>query len=192
MKVTIEKNENLYQGFCKLNKITFTHELFKGGQSPVISREVLVRQEAVCVLPYDPKLDKIILVEQIRIPTLNKRESPWMLELVAGLIDSGEDIETCAKRESVEEANLTITDLHYICNYFPSPGLADEKVHLFIGKCDLNNAGGIYGKDDEGEDIKAHVFTFAQALELMQAGKLDNAACLISLMYLQANKGKVF
>lgn len=61
--VEIVKRENGYQGFYKLDRVHLRHELFAGGMSREISREVFVRHDAVCVLPYDPQRDEVVLIE---------------------------------------------------------------------------------------------------------------------------------
>lgn len=63
------------------------HELFAGGMSREISRELFVRHDAVCVLPYDPQRDEVVLIEQFRVGAMDKGANPWLVELVAGLID---------------------------------------------------------------------------------------------------------
>src|SRR3546814_496537 len=57
--VDIVKRENCFQGFYKLDRVHLRHELFAGGMSREISRELFVRHDAVCVLPYDPKRDEV-------------------------------------------------------------------------------------------------------------------------------------
>lgn len=54
-----------------------------------VSREIFERGHAAALLAYDPKQDKIVLVEQLRIAALETSASPWLLELVAGIIDPG-------------------------------------------------------------------------------------------------------
>ncbi len=38
----------------------------------------------------DPIRDEVVLVEQIRIAAYDTSESPWLLEMVAGMIEDGE------------------------------------------------------------------------------------------------------
>src|SRR5476651_2143655 len=128
--VEIIKRENCYQGFYKLDKLSLRHELFAGGMSNEISREVFVRHDAVCVLPYDAKRDEVVLIEQFRVGVLGKVDNPWLIELVAGLIDKDEQPEEVAHREAEEEAGLTFSAMLPITKYFPSPGGSSEYVHL--------------------------------------------------------------
>ncbi len=60
--VEITRRENCFQGFYKLDKFFLRHELFAGGLGKEISRELFVRHDAVCVLPYDAKRDEVVLI----------------------------------------------------------------------------------------------------------------------------------
>lgn len=74
--VEIVKRENCFQGFYKLDKVHLRHELFAGGMGREISRELFVRHDAVCVLPYDPLRDEVVLIEQFRVGAMGKAENP--------------------------------------------------------------------------------------------------------------------
>lgn len=185
------ERENCFQGFYRLDRLSLRHRLFSGAMGPVIHRELFVRHDAVCVLPYDPQQDAVVLIEQFRVGALGKSESPWLLELVAGLIDKDEVPEEVARREAIEEANLELTSLWPITTYYPSPGGSNERVHLFIGRCDSRGAGGVHGLAEEGEDIRVHVVSLADALALMREGRLDNAASMIALQWLALNRTEV-
>jgi ADP-ribose pyrophosphatase len=145
----------------------------------------------VCVLPYDPQRDCVVLIEQFRVGALDKSANPWLLELVAGLIDKDEVPEEVARREALEEANLPLTSLWPITQYYPSPGGSDERVHLFIGRCDSAGAGGVYGLAEEGEDIRVHVWPLEDALAALKEGRIDNAASIIALQWLALNRAEV-
>lgn len=122
--VQILRREPGFRGFYQVDVLTLRHRLFAGGWGPELRRELFVRRDAVCVLPYDPWEDAVVLVEQMRVGALDKRASPWMLELVAGLFDEGESAEEVARREAQEEAGLELRELIPITRYFPSPGAA--------------------------------------------------------------------
>lgn len=187
----IVQRKTCFQGFYRLERITVRHALFAGGMSPLLDRELFVRHDATCVLPYDPVRDEIVLVEQFRVGAMDKSQSPWLLELVAGLIEENETPDDVAIREAQEEAGLQLTALWPITQYYPSPGGSNERVHLFLGRCDSQNAGGLHGLAAEGEDIRVQVLSFAQALEALEAGRLDNAASLIALQWLIINREKI-
>ncbi|ANC05285.1 ADP-ribose pyrophosphatase [Pseudomonas putida] len=189
--VEIVERANCFQGFYKLDKVRLRHELFAGGMGREISRELFVRHDAVCVLPYDPQRDEVVLIEQFRVGALDKTDNPWLIELVAGLIDKDEQPEEVAHREAEEEAGLSFSALWPMTRYFPSPGGSDEYVHLFLGRCSSEGAGGLHGLEEEGEDIRVRVWSFEDALQAVRDGRIANAASIIALQWLALNRDEV-
>ncbi|AXQ46559.1 NUDIX domain-containing protein [Pseudomonas vlassakiae] len=189
--VEIVERANCFKGFYKLDKVHLRHELFAGGMSREISRELFVRHDAVCVLPYDPLRDEVVLIEQFRVGALGKVDNPWLIEMVAGLIDREEELEDVAHREAQEEAGLAIGALWPITRYFPSPGGSDEYVHLYLGRCTSEGAGGLHGLEEEAEDIRVRVWSFDDAMQAVRDGQICNAATIISLQWLALNKDEV-
>ena len=89
-----------YDGFFRLERYRLRHRLFSGAWSRVLTRELFERGHAAAVLPYDPALDVVVLVEQFRIGALEAPGSPWLLEIVAGVIDHpGETPEDVVRRQ---------------------------------------------------------------------------------------------
>ncbi|AYC34536.1 NUDIX domain-containing protein [Pseudomonas cavernae] len=189
--VEIVERESCFRGFYRLDRLRLRHRLFAGGMGPQISRELFVRHDAVCVLPYDPQRDAVVLIEQFRVGAMDKAANPWLLELVAGLIDTDEEPEQVAHREAEEEAGLQLGALWPITGYFPSPGGSDEFVHLYIGRCDSQGAGGVHGLAEEGEDIRVHVWPLEDALQAVKDGRINNAASIIALQWLALNRAEV-
>ncbi|MDD0977367.1 NUDIX domain-containing protein [Pseudomonas fontis] len=190
-EVEITRRENCFTGFYQLDRVHLRHELFAGGMGREIHRELFVRHDAVCVLPYDPQRDEVVLIEQFRVGALGKTENPWLIELVAGLIDRDEQPEEVARREAQEEAGLKIQTLWPMTRYFPSPGGSDEFVHVYLGRCDSAGAGGLHGLEEEGEDIRVKVWAFEDALQAVRDGQIANAATIIALQWLALNRDEV-
>jgi len=190
-KVEIIERKTCFAGFYRLDRLRLRHLQFKGGMGPLLTRELFVRPDAVCVLPYDPVKDSVVLVEQFRIGALEKSDNPWLLELIAGLIDTNETPEVVARREAKEEAGLTINELWPLHCYYPSPGGSDERVHLFVAHCDSSGAQGVHGLREEGEDIRVQVLGLEQALQATACGRINNAASLIALSWLALNRAQV-
>ena len=67
---------------------------------PELVREVLERGHAVVVLPFDPKRNQVVLIEQFRIGALGVVADPWLVEPVAGIIEPGEQALEVARREA--------------------------------------------------------------------------------------------
>lgn len=185
--VNVLSKERAFDGFFKIDRYRLSHRLFNGGWSQELQRELFVRGNASCVLPYDPVTDQVVLLEQFRIGAQGHDQTPWLLELVAGINDEGETPETVVRREGLEEAGIELGKLKPICEYLVSPGGTNEKIYLFCGRVDASTASGIHGLKHEGEDIKVHVVSAAQAFEYVSNGRINNAASIIALQWLQLN-----
>lgn len=188
MEIVAEKT--LYKGFFTLKQIQFKHKLFAGGESEIVTRELLIKGAASAVIAYDPKADSVVLVEQVRIGAAYHPEpmrSPWLLELIAGMVEKDEKPEEVALRESKEEAGITVKNLTHCLSVWDSPGGTVERLHLFVGKVDSSQAKGIHGLADENEDIRVHVVKREQAYQWMCEGKIDNGIAVIGLQWLQLN-----
>ena len=75
-----------------------------------------------------------------------------------------------------------------VAHYMPSPGGSNERLQVFVGQADLSGAGGIHGVADEGEDIRVVVQPVSAIESLLQSGRVDNAASLITLQWLLLNR----
>ena len=187
--IEIISSEKLYEGFYNMRKIQFRHKLFAGGWSGVVTRELLVKGAASAVIAYDPKLDNVVLVEQVRIGAYDPQlsTSPWLFELIAGMIETGETPENVALRESQEEAGVEIEHLQLALRVWDSPGGTFERIYLFAGKVDSTKAQGLHGLAEEHEDIRVHVVSRETAYEWVQQGKIDNGIAVMGLQWLQLN-----
>ncbi len=179
----IEQQEGLFKGFYRIDKVLFKHGLFNGGMSELMDRELFLRGNVVGVLPYDPNTDQIVLVEQFRIGAINQTPNPWLLEVIAGMIEPNEIPENVAKRESFEEAGLELNSVELIGSYLASPGSTTEEVYLYYAETDLTNVGGLYGLEEEGEDIRVHVVSADDAIRMLEDGTIKNAISIIALQW---------
>ncbi|MEH8019795.1 ADP-ribose diphosphatase [Rheinheimera metallidurans] len=181
----------VFQGFFRLERYTLRHKLFNGGWSTPMQREVFERGHAVVVLPYNPQTDELVLIEQFRIGAAATSASPWLLEAIAGMVEAGESAEQVAAREAEEEAGITITELWPMLSYLSSPGGTTERIQLYLGRLTQPVQQGIFGLAEEHEDIKVHLVSLADAIQLLAEQKIDNAATVIALQWLALNVAKV-
>lgn len=183
--VEIIAREKLYRGFFSLDLYRFRHRLFNGEMSGEVRREIFERGHASVLLPFDPVRDEVVLIEQIRIAAYDTSDTPWLLELVAGMIEPGESVEEVARREAMEEAGLLVGRTKPVLNYLASPGGTSERLSILVGEVDATQAEGIHGLVEENEDIRVHVVSREQAYQWVNEGKIDNAASVIALLWLQ-------
>ena len=183
--VRILASETAYDGHFQLRKLTLQHRCFGGGWSQPLVRELFERGDAVGVLPYDPVNDSLVLIEQFRPGAMRGDASPWMLELIAGVVEPGESDEQVVHREAMEEAACELSELLPIASLLPSAGACSEQVRLFCGRVTKAAIGGIHGLQDEGEDILVHSVARADALQLLAQDRIPNGHTLIALQWLQ-------
>jgi ADP-ribose pyrophosphatase len=184
--VKVLSKKTLFSGFFKMVKYQFSHRLFDGGWSAPVEREMFERGHAVAVLPYDPITDEVVIIEQIRVGAL-EHDSPWQLEIVAGIIEQGETAEDVARREMVEEAGIDINQLEKITSFYPSSGGCSEKLDVYIGEINASKAYGTHGLEHEGEDIRVHVMSRYEAYQRVKSGQFENGASIIALQWLELN-----
>lgn len=188
----ILQRETLYQGFVHVEKLTLTHRLFDQNVhiNPPIQRELVHRREAAGVLLYDDAHQCFGLIEQFRVGALEHGDSPWHLEVIAGLIDEGETPEQCIQREAVEESGCTLQHITHLFSFYPSSGASSEYFHLYAAETDLSDKKGIFGVANEGEDIKLHIIAYHDLAQLLCQGRLQNAPVIMALQWLQQRLNK--
>jgi ADP-ribose pyrophosphatase len=174
MKYAVSKKECLHHGFFKLNRYHIRNELFEGGY-------------ASAILLFDPRLEKLIFVEQFRPGAMESESSPWLIELVAGMIETNEQPESVAIRESQEEAGCEVKRVKKICEYLVSPGGTTERIWLYVGEIDASNLPKYAGLDDENEDIRIHSIDVNLAYKWLDSGRLNNAMTLIAVQWFKLN-----
>ncbi|TCS41162.1 NUDIX domain-containing protein [Reinekea marinisedimentorum] len=185
----IDQDKPLYSGFYSMKHLTVSHQRYDGSHL-TIERELMDRHDAVCLLLVDVKADKFVFIEQFRVGAL-RESNPWLIEMVAGLIDKDEKPDEVARREAVEEAGVDVGRLEFICKYLPSPGGTNERVFLYVGEVDSSTASGVHGLDEEGEDIRVHTPSITEAYQWLEDGQIINAASIIALQWFQLHESRL-
>jgi ADP-ribose pyrophosphatase len=189
--VEIIERETAYRGYVRVERLKLRHRLFGGGWGAPVAREVIDRGHAAAVLPYDPSRDEVVLIEQFRPGALVAGYAPWLIEVVAGIVETGETPEALVRREALEEAGCAITALEPIATCLASPGIFTESIIMFCGRCDARGAGGVHGVAAEGEDIRAFVVSYADAMKMLAGGAITNAIAVIALQWLALNRDRL-
>jgi ADP-ribose pyrophosphatase len=185
--------EPAHAGFFAVNVHHLRHRRFDGSLSDPLTREVFIVGDAVTVLPYDPVRDRVLLIEQFRMGPFGRGDPmPWQLEAIAGRIDPGETPEAAARREAVEEAGLVLGALEKVAEYYPTPGAVAEYLYSYVALCDLpDGVAGVFGAEDEAEDIKGHLLSFERLVEVMASGEIGNAPLLLTVLWLQRERARL-
>ena len=194
--VTLLNKESVYNGFFTINRYKLKHRMFDGGETRPLVRECFERGHAVGVLAYDPWRDSIVLLQQFRIGAyVNddtcEGQSPWLLEVIAGIVEPGEAQEEVAHREAFEEAGCSLLALEAIGEFYSSPGGSSETTQLYCACVRSDGVAGIHGLEEEGEDIRVQVITYEEAIQWLKAGRLNNASAMISMQWLMLNHDNI-
>lgn len=192
-QVRVIEHNQPYSGFFTIEQFRLSYRRFDAEMSTEVERMGFVGGDAAIVLPYDPKTDLVMVIEQFRYgPYLRHDVHPWVLEPIAGRIDKGESPESCARRETHEEAGLELRSLEHVSDYYPSPGTSSEFFYTYIGLSDLNvEMAGIGGLAEEAEDIRSHVITFDRLMELVSSGEAGCGPLVLCALWLSVNRPRL-
>jgi ADP-ribose pyrophosphatase len=138
-------------------------------------RELVDHPGAVAIIPITEE-GKLILVEQYR-KALNRS----IIEIPAGKIEPGEDIELTAKRELEEETGFGSKQFSYLQSFATSPGFANEIIHIFVAR-------GLYKIDkpaegDEDEFIHLIECTIEEAEEMVLDERIYDAKTAFAILH---------
>lgn len=141
------------------------------------SREVIEHAGAVVVIPV---LDNgnIVLVRQYR-----HAAGEFLLELPAGKLDhEGEDPAGCARRELLEETHYACGSVEKLFDFYSSPGMTDEFMHMFVAAGLKHEKGG---DCDYDEFIAIADYPLAEALAMIRDGRIRDAKTIAGILYYQ-------
>ena len=178
-----------YDGFYKIDRVRYRFERFDGAMSVPVTRLVFERGDSVCVLPYDPAKDAVLLIQQFRYPAYVRNGPGWLWEIIAGIQDRGRDRIAVAHAELMEEAGYGVDDLVPITQFYLSPGGSSERIFFYLAYVSPANhvhAGG--GLAEENEDISVSVVPFREAMNMIDSGTIIDAKTIVALQWLALHK----
>ena len=162
--VPIQENFEFLKGRIKIHPTTN------------VKLEVLDRDNAVCVAVFDYNMEYIYLVEQFRAGANTNT-----LEIVAGLIDEGEEPIQACYRELAEETGFYKEDIEEFyempIGQYVSAGYSTEKLYYFAVRL-KKNATQKNQNLDVGEDIEVKKFRIDEVLKFANDSKT-----LLAILY---------
>ena len=191
--VRVAEHRRAYLKFFAVDEMDLQYRRHDGRMSTVLNRAALLVGEASVVMPYDPRLDAVLLVEQFRAPVFMVGDpNPWVWEPVAGLVDAGETPEECARREAMEEAGLTVTRLEPAGKVYSSTGSSSEFLNLYIGICDLSQVpSGGGGLVSEGEDLRSRVLSYDELMAGVDAEAFRDMPLVTTALWLARHRDRL-
>lgn len=135
----------------------------------VLSRQILKHPGCVVIIPRT-KSGEYVLVKQYRFPI-----DKFLWEFPAGGREPGETFAAAAKRELMEEIGMRPRRLKKLVEFYPTPGVSGEKMHLFLA-WDLVPEKA---QKDEDEDFEIRQFTLGELRKMIAAERIVDGKTLI-------------
>ncbi len=187
----VKSLKRVFDGFFKVDQYEIEADRHDGGKH-TLTRLNFERGNAVGILAYDPKRDEVLLVNEMRVGILAAGEYPYTDTVPAGMIDKGETALDAAKREMVEETGQELQNAETIHKgSFVSPGGTSEKIALVFGTLAMSEAGGVHGKEDEGESIKTVIKSADDFIADVKSGELTDMKTVLAGYWLEANRERL-
>lgn len=106
----------------------------------------------------------------------------FLWEIPAGTLNAGEDPDTCARRELLEEAGVKAGRLERLTSIFTTPGFTDEIIHLYLAS-GLQQGTPLRERD---EFIEVVPQALSAVLGRIQAGEVRDAKSIVAILYMAA------
>jgi ADP-ribose pyrophosphatase len=164
-------SELIYKGHLKIRIDKF--QMADGSQA---TREIIEHTDCIAVIPVDEN-DNVLLVSQYR-----EAVGKELLEIVAGGIDQGEEVETAVKREMQEETGYLPQKLQKLGGYYLAPGYSTEFMHLYTASALVPSR--LTAEDTE--TIQLVRVPVSQIPQLLTSGKITDGKSIAGLyMFLE-------
>ncbi len=183
-RVDVERKQLILDDVFKVEEAYLSYEEFDGNMSPVVRRLNFERGDSVAALLHHPGRDSVVLVSQFRYPAY-KNGPGWLTEVVAGMIDPGENPESAARREIFEETGYRADKLIHISTFYVSPGGSSERVVLYCAEISGDHVEQNGGGTGEDEDIMLVELPLAEAFREVDKGEIADAKTIVALMWLR-------
>jgi ADP-ribose diphosphatase len=185
--VTIAGSQLLAKGFRPYERVRFA----TAGDAAPQAVDILRAGPAAAVLPIDLGRDEIILLRQLRLAAHLANGHGQLVEIVAGHAEGSEPVVETARRECVEEIGVAPDPLIELLSYFPTPGMSDELITLFLGVVDAARVPQHAGLAAEHERTLLVRVPVDDALALLDGGVVHNGPLVLALHWLARNRNRL-
>ncbi len=189
-RVDVEGPELLAKGFRPYERYRLVLH-HSDGTSDAQVRDIVRGGTAVGVLGYDPARDDVVLIRQFRLSAHLVHDRGDLVEIVAGIVEPGEEPEDAARRECEEEAGVTPRLLLPMLTFTPSPGVSDERVLLYLGILDAARLPERAGSAAETETTRPFAVPVDEALAAIAQGRCINGFLILALQWLALNRARL-
>ena len=140
----------------------------------IAKREIVRVRDAVGILPIDRE-NAVYLVRQHR-PAIEST----IIEIPAGLIDEGEELEEAARRECEEETGYRPRKVKKLIAYAHAEGYSTGFITLFLGT-DLEHTGKI--NLDITEYLNQVILPFHDLYRMVEQNRIIDSKTILSTLY---------
>jgi ADP-ribose pyrophosphatase len=158
----------IYQG--RKIKVAIDESVNKDGL--LIKRDIILHPGAVVILPIVDD-EHVCLLKNYRFVI---GETLW--EIPAGTLEPNEPIEVAAERELQEETGYRATKWTYRGYFYASPGVLDEKLHLFFAE-GLTKG---FATPEADEQLEPVIVPIKNAIEMILNGSIKDAKTVSALL----------
>ncbi|MDI4656410.1 NUDIX hydrolase [Xanthobacter autotrophicus] len=189
-RVDVEGPELLAKGFRPYERyrLVLHHD---DGTSDAQVRDIVRGGRVVGVLGYDPGRDLVVLIRQFRLTAHLSQGRGEMVEIVAGLVEAGEDPEAAAVRECIEETGVEPRLVLPMLSFTPTPGVTDEFALMYLGILDADALPARAGARHETEMTQPFAVPVDGALAAIAQGRCINGFLILALQWLALNRARL-
>ncbi len=127
--------------------------------------------------------ERVVLIRQYRVGT-----QKVVLEIPGGMVDPGEDAQTAAARELVEETGFTAREWQHLGSTAPNPAIQNNALHTFLAL----DAERTHDQRLEGSEVvTVETVPLGEVTELLKRGAIDHALVVAAFGHLAFRLGEL-
>lgn len=178
------KLEKIKDGrYLKNYELTYLNKAGREKKYEIVSRKELTRPDdlgqkpsGVSIVAY--KDDKLLLLKEFRM-SINKA----IYNLCAGMIEDGETIEECIRRELYEETGLSVKKvIDILPPSFSAVGISDMKTYIAFVEAE----GEFADNTSDNESISASFYTKEEVRRMLQTGEFSSRSQIIAYFFVKS------
>lgn len=181
MKFEVYNFEKIKDGkYLKNYEITYRNKAGKEKKYEIVSRRELTDISQLGQAPSGVSIiatcgGKMLLLHEFRMGV-----NQTIYNLCAGMIDPGETIEECIRRELYEESGLTVKEIKRILPpSFSAVGISDVSTYIAFVEVE----GTIADHTSDNESIEANFYSKAEILQLLDTQNFSSRAQLAAYFF---------
>ncbi|HXT60701.1 MAG TPA: NUDIX hydrolase [Pirellulales bacterium] len=157
----------------KTGRFTVVRRQYATADGKTHVRESVQHPGAVMILPLLAD-GRVCLIRNFRWAV-----DQTLIELPAGTLEPNEDPRDTARRELEEETGFKAETIEPLCQFFMSPGILNERMHLFLA---TGLAAGPT-RLEAGEQIEKCIVDWPEAVRMAEDGRIQDAKTLVGLFW---------